>query len=132
MRCLLSAPELTSSRVANAAGGGGGSHPGSSRCHLSRRPPSYPPRRSQPSRPRLVRHDRRGTVSALGAELSPACRAGIALVVTRRGTLAVDTHDGPSWLARPLLRPRHVSDASRYAVVPPNLDPSWEARAIQN
>src|SRR6267378_806855 len=95
MRCLLSAPELTSSRVANAAGGGGGSHPGSSRCHLSRRPPSYPPRRSQPSRPRLVRHDRRGTVSALGAELSPACRAGIALVVTLRGTLAVDTHDGP-------------------------------------
>ncbi len=72
-----------------------GSHPGSPRCHLSRRPPSYPPRRPQPRR-RLVRHDRRGTVSALGAELSPTCRAGIALVVTLGGILAVDTHDGPS------------------------------------
>src|SRR5207244_11633408 len=72
-----------------------GSHPGSPRCHLSRRPPSYPPRRPQPRR-RLVRRDRRGTVSALGAELSSACRAGIALVVTLGGILAVDTHDGPS------------------------------------
>jgi len=90
----FSAPELASSNrlsfeacgLPDTAGGGEGA---------PSRLPSYPSRRPQPRR-RLVRRDRRGTVSALGAELSPTCRAGIALVVTLGGILAVDTHDGPS------------------------------------
>src|SRR6266446_1370158 len=63
------------------------------RCHLSGELPPHPPHRPYPSRPRLVRHDRGGTVSALGTDFSPTRRARIALVVTRRGTLAVHTHD---------------------------------------
>ena len=38
--------------------------------------------------------ERRGAVTALGALLAPARRAGIALMVTGRGFLAVDAHGG--------------------------------------
>src|SRR5438552_16286775 len=53
----FSAPELAlSNRLSFEAcglpdtAGGGGAHPDSSRCHLSRRPPAYPPRLAQPRR----------------------------------------------------------------------------------
>src|SRR5947208_9437829 len=80
------------------------------RCHLSGELPPHPPHRPYPSRPRLERHDRGGTVSALGADFSPTRRASIALVVTRRDTLAVDTHDRRGNLPTPLLLPQHVPD----------------------
>jgi len=63
-------------------------------------------------------------VSALGADFSPTRRASIALVVTRRDTLAVDTHDRRGNLPTPLLLPQHVTDAVnvlRHAAEPGSL-----------